>query len=538
MKIRLAATTALALASLCAAPALAQTADAANKWPMDYQPAKVEAQLAKVKQGVTEGPFKPDWDSLRGFRTPEWFRDAKFGIFIHWGPYSVPAYANEWYSRNMYVPGNKAYEHHVKTYGPQSKFGYKDFIPLFKAEKFDPAAWLELFDEAGARYVVPVAEHCDGFAMYASDVTRWDASEMGPKRDVVGEIAKAARKQGLHFGLSSHRAEHWWWYHAGRAYDSDVNDPKFAGLYGPAARTGLPADKPDNWPDSGQLQNWMPPNKEFLNDWMARTSELIDKYSPELIYFDWWTSSPEFEPLMRDTAAYYYNRSAAQNAPGIIAYKGSQFAEGSALFDLERGKTDALRLTPWQSDTSVSVHSWGYAKDDTYRTPKSLTADLIDIVSKNGNLLLNVGPKADGTIPDEIATVLRGMGAWLKVNGEAIYDTRPFKYFGEGPTLSGQVRVGGQVEESVRKGFTVQDIRFTTKGDTLYVLGLERPQDGAVLVKTLYQGTPYLDRPIAGIELLGSGAVRWEQTPKGLSVTLPADTSGGMPYALKLSFKK
>ena len=538
MKIKLAATTALALASFCAAPAFAQTADTAKAWPMDYQPAKVEAQLAKVKQGVTEGPFKPDWDSLRGFRTPDWFRDAKFGIFIHWGPYSVPAYANEWYSRNMYVPGNKAYEHHVKTYGPQSKFGYKDFIPLFKAEKFDPGAWLKLFDEAGARYVVPVAEHCDGFAMYASDVTRWDASEMGPKRDVVGEIAKAARAQGLHFGLSSHRAEHWWWYHAGRAYDSDVNDPKFAGLYGPAAPTGLPAEKPNNWPDSGQLQNWMPPNKQFLNDWMARTSELIDKYSPELIYFDWWTSAPEFEPLMRDTAAYYYNRSAARNAPGIIAYKGSQFAEGSALFDMERGKTDALRLTPWQSDTSVSVHSWGYAKDDTYRTPKSLTADLIDIVSKNGNLLLNVGPRADGTIPDEIATVLRGMGAWLKVNGEAIYDTRPFKYFGEGPTLSGQVRVGGQVEESARKGFTPQDIRFTTKGDTLYVLGLERPQDGVVLVKTLYQGTPYLDHPIAGIELLGSGAVTWEQTPKGLAVTLPADTSGGMPYALKLSFRK
>ncbi|MGF7149837.1 alpha-L-fucosidase [Sphingomonas zeicaulis] len=538
MKIKFAATTALALASFCAAPASAQSPDTAKAWPMDYQPAKVEAQLAKVKQGVTEGPFKPDWDSLRGFRTPEWFRDAKFGIFIHWGPYSVPAYANEWYSRNMYVPGNKAYEHHVKTYGPQSKFGYKDFIPLFKAEKFDPAAWLKLFDEAGARYVVPVAEHCDGFAMYASDVTRWDASEMGPKRDVVGEIAKAARAQGMHFGLSSHRAEHWWWYHAGRAYDSDVNDPKFAGLYGPAAPTGLPAEKPNNWPDSGQLQNWMPPNKQFLNDWMARTSELIDKYSPELIYFDWWTSAPEFEPLMRDTAAYYYNRSAAKNAPGIIAYKGSQFAEGSALFDMERGKTDALRLTPWQSDTSVSVHSWGYAKDDTYRTPKSLTADLIDIVSKNGNLLLNVGPRADGTIPDEIATVLRGMGAWLKVNGEAIYDTRPFKYFGEGPTLSGQVRVGGQVEESARKGFTTQDIRFTTKGDTLYVLGLERPQDGAVLVKTLYQGTPYLEHPIAGIELLGSGAVKWEQTRKGLAVTLPADTSGGMPYALKLSFRK
>lgn len=537
MKTSLTATAALLL-SLTSTTALARDDASPVKWPMDYQAKVVEAQLAKVEKGVASGPFRPEWDSLQAFRVPEWFRDAKFGIFIHWGPYSVPAFANEWYSRNMYVPGNKAYEHHIKTYGPQSKFGYKDFIPMFKAERFDPAAWIELFQQAGARYVVPVAEHCDGFAMYASDFTKWDASEMGPRRDVVGELAKAARAKGMHFGLSSHRAEHWWWYHAGRSYDSDVNDPRYAGLYGPAAPTGLPADDPDKWPDSGQLQNWMPPNQQFLNDWMARTSELIDKYRPELIYFDWWTSSPLFEPLMRDTAAYYYNRSAGWGAPGIIAYKGSQFAEGSAMFDMERGKSDALKLTPWQSDTSVSIKSWGYAKNDEYRTAKSLTADLIDIVSKNGNLLLNVGPKADGTIPEEIATVLRGMGAWLKVNGEAIYGTRPFKYYGEGPTESGRVRVGGQFAEAKLAGFTPEDIRFTTKGDTLYVLGLERPKDGAVLVKTLYAGTPYLEHPIERIELLGAGAVQWKQTPQGLSVTLPADRSGGMPYALKLSFRK
>ena len=538
MKLRVTLPAALLLSLSTAPAALAQGAAATPSWPMDYQPAAVEAKLAEVQQGVASGPFEPEWDSLQAFRTPEWFRDAKFGIFIHWGPYSVPAFANEWYSRNMYVPGNKAFEHHVATYGPQSEFGYKDFIPMFKAEQFDPAAWVALFQQAGARYVVPVAEHCDGFAMYASDVTHWDASEMGPRRDVVGEIAAAARAQNMHFGLSSHRAEHWWWYHEGRLYDSDVNDPRNAGLYGPAAPTGLPAAESNNWPDSGQLQNWMPPNREFLNDWMARTSELVDKYQPELIYFDWWTSAPEFEPLMRDIGAYYYNRSADWGAPGIIAYKGSQFAEGSALFDMERGKSDALRLTPWQSDTSISIRSWGYAQNDEYRTPKSLIADLIDIVSKNGNLLLNVGPKADGTIPEEIASVLQGMGAWLQVNGEAIYDTRPFKYYGEGPTLSGQVHVGGQVEQSAVKTFTSEDLRFTTKDGALYVMGLERPADGAVLVKTLYAGTPYLDQPIAGIELLGTGEVEWQQTPEGLAVTLPADTTGGMPYALKLSFRE
>ncbi len=513
--------------------ALALAVPAAAQVP-GYE-AKVDAKLKQVKAGIARGPFKSDWDALRSkYRTPEWFRDAKFGIFIHWGPYSVPAFANEWYSRNMYVPGNAAYKHHVETYGPQSKFGYKDFIPQFKAEKFDPTAWVKLFQDAGAKYVVPVAEHCDGFAMYASDFTEWDASKMGPKRDTTGEIARAARAAGMHFGLSSHRAEHWWWYYMGRTFDSDVNDPKNDGLYGPAAPMGLPADKPESWPDGGQLQTWMPPNKAFLNDWMARTSELVDKYKPELIYFDWWTAAPSFEPLMRDTAAYYYNRSSGWGQQGIIAYKGGQFAEGSALFDMERGKTDALKLTPWQSDTSVSVHSWGYARNDSYRTPQSLISDLIDIVSKNGNLLLNVGPKADGTIPEEIVQVLQGMGGWLKVNGEAIYGTRPFQFFGEGPTKSGQVRVGGQVEESAVKGYTPADIRFTTKGDNLYALGLERPRDGAVLIKTLYAGTPYLTAPIKSIALLDGGKVEWEQTPKGLRITLPAVGDGAYPYALRI----
>jgi alpha-L-fucosidase len=514
--------------------ALALAASSASAEIPGYQ-ARLATKLTNVKTGIAKGPFKSDWDSLRtGYRTPDWFRDAKFGIFIHWGVYSVPAFANEWYSRNMYVPGNAAYEHQVATYGPQSKFGYKDFIPQFKAEKFDPAAWVQLFSDAGARYVVPVAEHCDGFAMYQSDLTEWDAAEMGPHRDVVGLIAKAARARGMHFGLSSHRAEHWWWYYMGRTFDSDVKDPKYAGLYGPAAPMGLPADGPTNWPDGNQLQEWLPPSKAFMDDWMGRTSELIDKYHPELIYFDWWTAAPMFESRMRDTAAYYYNRSASWGAPGIIAYKGGQFAEGSALFDMERGKTDQLRLTPWQSDTSVSLKSWGYARNDSYRTPQSLVADLIDIVSKNGNLLLNVGPKSDGTIPDEIVSVLKGMGGWLKVNGEAIYGTRPFKYFGEGPTKSGQVRVGGQVEQSAIKGFTAQDIRFTTKGNAVYALGLARPSDGKVLIKTLYAGTPYLDAPIRSIELLDGGKISWQQTPQGLKVSLPPAADGSFPYALRI----
>jgi len=523
----------LGACALAAAPLSAQQQPAAGatEYPFDYDAQAVSAQLAKVDAENEAGPFRPEWDSLAAFKVPEWFRDAKFGIFIHWGVYSVPAFANEWYSRNMYVKGSAAYIYHRNVYGPQSKFGYKDFIPKFKAEGFDAAQWADLFDRAGAQYVVPVGEHCDGFAMYDSAMTRWDASEMGPRQDIAQALMAATRERGLHYGLSSHRAEHWWWYEGGRSYDSDVNDPRYAGLYGPAAPRVLPADSPDSEPDPSHLENWYPPSDEFLDDWLARTTEMIDKYQPEILYLDWWTSAPRFQPYLQRMAAYYYNKAREDGYEGSIAYKGDNFPADAALFDVERGKLDTLRLLPWQTDTSVSIHSWGYAQDDEYRTPKSLVADLIDVVSKNGNLLLNVGPRADGTIPEEAQQVLLGIGEWLNVNGEAIYGTRPWQYFGEGPSTV----VTGEKRENPNKVWSTQDIRFTTKGDTLYALGLERPSDGRVLIKTLYAGTPYLDAPVSNIELLGGGPVQWRQTDTGLEVTLPADPGGTMPYALRIS---
>jgi alpha-L-fucosidase len=344
------------------------------------------------------------------------------------------------------------------------------------------------------------------------------------------------RARGLHFTLSSHRAEHWWWYYVGRTFDSDVNDPQFAGLYGPAAPMGLPADPPASYPDPGHLQLWTPPDQAFLDDWMARTSELVDKYRPKLIYLDWWTSAPLFEPYMRKLAAYYYGEADAKSFGEVaIAYKGGQFAEGTALFDIERGMRDEMSLTPWQSDTSVSIRSWGYVQDDNYRTAKSLVGDLVDIVSKNGNLLLNVGPRADGVIPEEAQAVLLEIGAWLEVNGEAIYESRPFLYFGEGPTRSAPARVAGQVEQAAIRSYTGADFRFTTRDGNLYAFGLQYPDEGRALIKTLYAGTPYLERPIAGIELLGHGQVQWNQVAEGLEVRLPTSSSD-MPYTLKITF--
>jgi len=508
-----------------------------DKYPMDFQPEPVFRQLEKVEGGIKAGPYQADWSSLQAFQVPEWFRDAKFGIFIHWGVYSVPAYANEWYSRNMYSPGNKAYEHHRKTYGPQSEFGYKDFIPMFTAENYDPGEWVEAFQAAGARYLVFVAEHCDGFPMYDSDMTDWDAVQMGPKRDTAGELMVAARQAGMHFGLSSHRAEHWWWNAVGRTYDSDVNDPRFAGLYGPAAPRTLPGNPAGSAPWSNHLENWLPPNKQFLDDWLARTTEIVDKYQPEMLYLDWWTGAPAFEPELRKLAAYYYNSGARDGYSPAISYKGEQFRDGAALFDIERGKLDALRLEPWQTDTSVSIRSWGYIEDDEFRTSKSLVQHLIDVVAKNGNLLLNVGPKADGTLPDEALAVLNGIGAWLDLNGEAIYNSRPWKYFGEGPTTV----ESGEKSEDTSKVWTTNDFRFTVNTGNLYAMGMEWPSDGKAAIKTLYRGSPYLESEIEAVDVLGfDGSPQWELTDQGLQVQLPSGSQldSGMPYTLRISFKK
>jgi len=245
---------------------------------------------------VPQFTFEPTGESLKNYQVPEWYQDAKFGIFIHWGAYSVPGFGNEWYPRNMYKKDSPVFEHHVNTYGPQSQFGYKDFIPEFKAERFNASEWAQLFRDSGAKYIVPVAEHHDGFPMYDCSFTEWDAAKEGPKRDVIGELEAAVRKEGLHFGLSTHRAEHWWFFDQGMTFDSDVRDPANRDKYGPAQ----PQDKAE--------EGLMPPTQEYLDDWLARTAELVDKYQPEVVWFDWWIAQPPFHAPMQKFAAYYYNR--------------------------------------------------------------------------------------------------------------------------------------------------------------------------------------------------------------------------------------
>ena len=489
-----------------------------------------QSQLAAVDAAPRSGPFQPNWDSLAAYRIPQWFRDAKFGIFIHWGVYSVPAFANEWYSRNMYVQGSPAFKHHIETYGPQSQFGYKDFIPQFRAEHFDPNAWLDLFVQAGARYVVPVAEHCDGFPMYNSSLTDWDAARMGPNRDIVGELAAATRRHGLHFGVSSHRAEHWWWYGVGTTFNSDVRDPRFAGLYGPARSMALPGGDPTKEPDSDHLERWLPPDKPFRDDWLARSAELVQKYHPDFLYFDWWIGQPAFQPYLKRFAAFYYDQAASRHQGVVLTYKQHDFPENAAVLDIERGKLDALRLLPWQTDTSVSIHSWGYVNNDEYRSAKSLIDELVDVVSKNGNLLLNVGPKSDGTIPDQAREILLEMGAWLKVNGDAIYGSRPWLLYGEGPT-----KVTGSGKNSDQQEFTAEDIRFTTHNGALYAIALGWPANGDLRIVTLASGLPYLNAPVCGVKMLGSNQpLSFRQQPDGLHVQLPRQRPDEPAYTFRI----
>jgi alpha-L-fucosidase len=481
---------------------------------------KFEDYLKQIDEVVKRGPFKADWKSLENFRVPAWYIDGKFGIFIHWGAYSVPAYGNEWYPRNMYVAGSKEFRHHVETYGPQSRFGYKDFLPMFKAEQFDAAAWAKLFRESGARYVVPVAEHHDGFPMYDYDFTEWSAAKMGPKRDVIGELAQAVRKEGLVPGASSHRVEHWWFFDAGMKFDSDVRDPRYAAFYGPAK-------------DQKAAENQSaPPTREFLEDWLVRSCQIVDKYQPQLIWFDWWIAQPPVHPYLRKFAAYYYNRGAEWNKGVAINYKkhgGESFPDSAGVLDVERGQLAAIRPYFWQTDTSVSKNSWGYVKNQDYKTVDSLVDDLVDIVSKNGALLLNIGPKPDGTIPEPEQKMLLEIGRWLKVNGEAIYGTRPWRICGEGPTRV----IEGPFADTKRKPFTREDIRFTTRGDTLYAIALAWPDSGELVIKSLGAGPNQTE--VKDVSLLGhNGKLAWKQTKRGLEVTMPGAKPCDYAFALKI----
>ena len=471
--------------------------------------------LEKIEQVIEKGPFKDDWASLSNFRTPDWYQQAKFGIFIHWGVYSVPSFGNEWYSRNMYVQGSREFEHHVKTYGPQKEFGYKDFIPMFKAEKFNADEWADLFKEAGARYVVPVAEHHDGFQMYKSEISHWNAAEMGPKRDVLGELKHSFEHRGLTLGASTHRVEHWFFMSQGKDFDSDIKEPMERGdFYWPAMK------EPSNHHD---LFSEPTPTQEFLEDWLVRCCELIDRYRPKLVYFDWWIQHSAVKPYLKKFAAYYYNRAIEWGEEVAINYKHEAFMFGAAVPDVERGQFAEMKPYFWQTDTATARNSWGYTEGNEYKSARGLICDLVDIVSKNGTLLLNVGPRPDGSIGPEDTAILKEIGQWLAVNGEAIYETKTWRKACEGPTKIEE----GQFTDKAERYFTSEDIRFTTKDDYPYATVLSWPEDGRVTVRSLAEADasclPVFHGIIRNVDILGlDGKPEWSRDEEGLHVCAPS----------------
>lgn len=484
--------------------------------------------LEKIEEVIKRGPFSDDWDSLGNYQVPEWYRNAKFGIFIHWGVYSVPAFGNEWYPRHMYIQGSPEFEHHIKTYGNHKDFGYKDFIPMFTAPKFDPQEWARLFKEAGAKYVVPVAEHHDGFQMYKSDLSRYNAYNMGPKRDVLGELFEAFRDEGLVGGASTHRAEHWFFMGHGRQFDSDIKEPLVRGdFYWPA--------QPE--PGFHDLYGKPEPTEEFLEDWLLRCCEIVDQYRPKIVYFDWWIQHSAFKPYIKKFAAYYYNRAHEWGQEVVINYKHDAFMFGTAVVDIERGQFAEAKPYFWQTDTAIAKNSWCYTENNSYKTAYQIICDLVDIVSKNGTLLLNVGPKADGTIAEEERQVLLDIGKWLRTNGEAIYDSKVWRESGEGPTQIPE----GQFTDNDEKPFTPEDIRFTVRGSNLYATVLKYPQDGRVLIRSLAErdasSKPYFHGIIEDVSVLGfDEKVTWERSEEGLLIQTQ-EVQSDLPVVFRIKIK-
>ena len=458
--------------------------------------------------------FDPSIPSLLDYSCPEWFRDAKFGIYLHWGVYSVAEHG-EWYPRNMYIEGHPDYLDHLERYGHPSKHGYKDLVPLWKAERWDPDRLVSLFKAAGAKYFTPCAIHHDNFDLWDSKHNRWNSVNMGPRKDITGMWRKAALAQGLRFGVTTHLERTWSWLQTNKGADRsgpekgvpyDGNDPSYADFYlEPSADTDLrhPQNAPESW----------------RRHWAARMKDLIDNYHPDHLYFDGCVpfQGEDNGRTGMEVIAHLYNHSMeihGGNQEAVMCIKKISdhgiYADGITTLDLERTKLDAIREQPWQTDTSIGP--WGYHSGASYRPPQLLIHELVDIVSKNGNVLLNVPPKADGTLDGETEEILKAMGRWLGVNGEAIYGTRPWTVFGGG------------------------NVRFTRKGGTVYAILLEWPESSRLTIPEL--GRKGGVGTITDVALLGHGGIRWGQDAGDLGVlriVLPDERPCDHAWALKVT---
>jgi alpha-L-fucosidase len=508
---------------------------------------------------IAKGPFKADWSSLTNYQTPDWFRDAKFGIWAHWGAQCEPEHG-DWYARSMYLQGNSDYVSHLKEYGHPSTNGFKDVIHEWKAANFNPDKLLKFYKDNGAKYFMALANHHDNFDNFNSKYQSWNSVALGPQKDLIGGWAKAAKKNGLRFAVSVHCSRAWAWYEP--AQGADTNGPlagvPYDGKLTKADGKGLWWDGLD--PQELYAQNHQPgtklewswnsklgsstPDAAYMQKFFKRTQQLWDDYHPDQIYFD--DSVLPFNGVSDEIgltlAAHFYNSSIQLHGRNEAVMNNKMLnpmQREAMVYDIERGKADSILPQPWQTDTCIG--SWHYDQaiyqQHRYKSAASVVRMLADIVSKNGNLMLSVPLQRDGQPDADEIKIVSEIGEWLKVNGDAIYATRPWKIYGEGPSTASveRGRFGGQTDVQ-RKPFTPEDIRFTQSkdGKTLYAIVLEIPKDSQVTVKSLAANSPNWPGKIGSVRLVGGGKLKFTRDETGLHVTLPEKFTGKTALALRV----
>jgi alpha-L-fucosidase len=493
---------------------------------MVYPPESHAIPIPEMKDlPLASGPFKGTVDSLKQFQPPEWFQDGKFGIWAHWGPQAVPG-DGDWFARKMYQQREFAYTDHLQTYGHPSKAGYKDIIPLWKAEKWDPEQLMKLYKAAGAHYFVAQAVHHDNFDNWDSTYQKWNSVNMGPHKDIVGLWQKAAKEDGLPFGVSEHLGHSFTFMQASHGSDKkgpmagvpyDGTNPAYADLY------QLPASPKD--------KGWYSTDPRWAQEWYARIYDVVTKYKPDLLYSD---GGVPYGQAGLNVIAQLYNLSVQDHGKLEAVYcckknySHTDYFDGICVQDIERGEMDEIQPFAWQTDTSTG--DWYYNRRDHYKTADEVIPTLVDIVSKNGNLLLNVVLCPDGSLPPEMQTFLSDMADWMKVNSDAIFSTRPWIVYGEGST---KVKEGAFKEGTQ---FTAQDLRFTRKGNDIYVTTLGLPADGKITVHALASGSPLVTGDPTSVTLLGAtGDVKCSRTADGLSITLPSSLPCKSALCVKVS---
>jgi alpha-L-fucosidase len=526
---------------------------------------------AEESRNVARGPFKPTWESLaQTYQVPDWFRDAKFGIWAHWSAQCVPE-QGDWYARRMYLQGDAAYDYHVKTYGHPSKFGFMEVDNLWKAERWEPEKLMALYKRAGAKYFFALANHHDNFDAYDSKYHAWNSVNVGPKKDIVGTWARVARANGLRFGVSNHSAHSWHWFQVAYGYDAegpnagvrydaaqltkaDGKGKWWEGLNPQELYTGRNMVIPDgitsiktmnDWHNKNDLvwnENPPPLNPDFADKWFLRCQDLVDKYHPDVLYFD--NSELPLGQVGLDIVAHYYNSNLRRNQgklEAVVNAKHMKPEHTSALVeDIERGVATGIRPHPWQTDTCIG--SWHYsraiAEQNQYKTVAQVVDMLIDIVSKNGNLMLSVPVRGDGTIDQHEVAFLEGMSTWMKANDEGIFGSRPWMVYGEGPSTVEMPEQGdfGGARDVRSKPYTIEDIRFTTRAATLYAYLLAPRPAQEVVIRSLATTSPHIrGRRITDVTLVGGTKLEWSQEEQGLKVKLPEKLVSAEALGLRIT---